>query len=328
MVRLLIDCDPGHDDAIALVAAAHFAEVVGITTVGGNAPLADVTANALMTCQLFGIGADVHAGASRPLVAPPRHAPEVHGVSGFAGPSLPDLSRQVASDDGVRYLIETIRGEEGLWLVALGPLTNLALAIRHAPDLPGRLAGISFMGGSADVGNRTPVAEFNVLVDPEAAAAVLDSATTIHMAGLDLTSQFPVDDALADDLRALGGRGSSVLADLVGSYLDQAERLTGRRRGGLHDPCAVLAVTHPDLIGSELRRVDVELAGRLTRGMTVVDRRPAPPGGREPRPDDEAPAANVHHGHTLDHVRARRLILEAVAARDVRSTADRTVGEG
>jgi inosine-uridine nucleoside N-ribohydrolase len=222
----------------------------------------------------------------------------------------------VASSDGVGYLIETIRAEEGLWLVALGPLTNLALAFRLAPDLPGRLAGISFMGGSADVGNRTPVAEFNVLVDPEAAAVVLGSGTTIHMAGLDLTTQFLVDDALAADLRNLGGRGAAVLADLIGSYLDQAQRLTGSRRGGLHDPCAVLAVTHPELIDSELRRVDVELSGRLTRGMTVVDRRPAPAGGRPARADDEAPPPNVEHGHTIDHDRARQLILEAVAARD------------
>lgn len=328
MVRLLIDCDPGHDDAIALVAGAHLAEIVGITTVGGNAPLPDVTANALLTCQLFGIEVEVHAGAARPLVAPPRHAPEVHGVSGFAGPSLPPLQREAASHDGVGYLIEAIRAEEGMWLVALGPLTNVALAFRHAPDLPGRLAGISFMGGSADVGNRTPVAEFNVLVDPEAAAVVLDGGVPIRMAGLDLTTQFPVDDALAEDLRAIGGPGPAVLADLVASYLDQAESLTGRRRGGLHDPCAVLAVTHPEVITSELRRVDVELVGKLTRGMTVVDRRPSPPAGRRSRPGDEARAPNVEHGHTLDHPRARRLILEAVAARGGASGGVGAVGEG
>ena len=316
MARLLVDCDPGHDDAIALVVAAHHGELVGVTTVGGNAPLADVTDNALLTCQVFGIDVEVRAGAARPLVAEPRHAPEVHGVSGFAGPSLPPLDRRTAPGHAVDHLVETIRGEEGLWLVPIGPLTNVALAFRRAPDLPGRLAGVSFMGGSATVGNRTPVAEFNVLVDPEAAAVVLGSGARIHMAGLDLTSQFPVDDALATDLRALGGPGAAMLADLIGAYLDRAEELTGVRRGGLHDPCAVLAVTHPDVVSSELRRVDVELIGRLTRGMTVVDRRPAPIGGRAARSDDPAEAPNVHHGHTMDHVRARRLVLEAVAALD------------
>ena len=316
MVRLIVDCDPGHDDAVALVVAAHFAEIVGVTTVGGNAPLADVTDNALLTCQLFGIEAEVHPGAVRPLVAPPRHAPEVHGVSGFAGPDLPAVEREAAATHAVEFLIETIRAEEGLWLVPIGPMTNVALAFRQAPDVIDRLAGVSFMGGSAGPGNRTPAAEFNVLVDPEAAAAVLGSGVRLHMAGLDLTHQFPVDDALADDVRATGGPGAAFLADLFVGYLDRAERLTGFRRGGLHDPCAVLAVTHPEVIGSELRRVDVELDGSLTRGMTVVDLRPAPVGGRAARPDDEGPAPNVHHGHTIDPVAARRLVLEAVAARD------------
>ncbi len=306
--RLLVDCDPGHDDAVALVVAAHFGELVGITTVGGNAPLADVTANALLTCQLFGLDVEVHAGAVRPLVAAPRHAPEIHGVSGFDGPTLPDLERRPASTEAVDYLIETIRGEEGLWLVPTGPLTNVAIAIRQAPDLVDRLAGISFMGGSAGPGNRTPAAEFNLLVDPEAAAAVLSSGARIHMAGLDLTHQFTVDDALSADLRALGGPGAILLADLVDGYLDNAERVTGRRWGGLHDPCAVLAVTHPEVIESELRRVEVELAGTFTRGMTVVDLRAGD------RRSSEAP--NVHHGHTLDHPTARRLVLEAVAALD------------
>ncbi len=322
MVRLIVDCDPGQDDAVALVVAAHFAEIVGITTVGGNAPLADVTDNALLTCQLFGIDAEVHAGAVRPLVAEPRHAPEVHGVSGFAGAALPPLERRAASSHAVDYLIETIRGEEGLWLVPIGPMTNVALAFRQAPDLIGRLAGVSFMGGSAGAGNHTPTAEFNILVDPEAAAVVLGSGVPLRMAGLDLTLQFPVDDALADDLRALGGPGAVFLADLFGDYLDRAEGLSGRRRGGLHDPCAVLAITHPEVIESELRRVDVELDGSLTRGMTVVDQRPAPAGGRTARPGDPARAPNVHHGHTIDAAAARRLVIEAVEARD------RLVAEG
>lgn len=322
MARLIVDCDPGQDDAVALVVAAHFAEIVGITTVGGNAPLADVTDNALLTCQLFGIDAEVHAGAVRPLVAEPRHAPEVHGVSGFAGPELPPLERRAASGHAVEYLIETIRGEEGLWLVPIGPMTNVALAFRQAPDVIERLAGVSFMGGSAAAGNHTATAEFNILVDPEAAAAVLGSGVPLRMAGLDLTLQFPVDDALADDLRALGGPGAAFLADLFVDYLDRAEGLSGQRRGGLHDPCAVLAITHPEVIESELRRVDVELDGTLTRGMTVVDQRPAPAGGRKARPGDAARPPNVHHGHTIDPLAARRLVIEAVAARD------RSVAEG
>ena len=301
--RLLVDCDPGLDDAVALVAAARLGDLVGITTVGGNAPLRDVTTNALLVCQLFDLDVEVHAGAGRPLVAEPLHAPEIHGVSGFAGPDLPVLERTAASDAGVDYLIETVRAEEGLWLVPIGPLTNVALAFRSAPDLPERLAGISFMGGSSTFGNRTPAAEFNVLADPEAAAVVLGSRARIHMAGLDLTHQFVVDDGLASDIAAIGRPGPTVLADLMTGYLDRVEAIRGLRQGGLHDPCAVLAVTNPEVIQSTARRVEVELSGSLTRGMTVVDQRP----GRTENP-------NVHHGHTLHHPEARRLVLSALAA--------------
>jgi inosine-uridine nucleoside N-ribohydrolase len=322
--QLLVDCDPGHDDAVALVVAAHYGDLVGITTVGGNAPLIDVTANALAVTHLFGIDAPVHAGAVRPLVAPPRHAPEIHGLGGFGG--LDDLGAQLtpASDDAVGYLIETIRSTEGLWLVALGPLTNVALALRQAPDLADRLAGISFMGGSADGGNRTAAAEFNMLVDPEAGAAVVGSGIRLHMAGLDLTQQFPVDDTLAQDLSTIEGRGAQLLADLVRAYLDRVEAITGRRRGGLHDPCAVLAVTHPEVITSTLRAVEVELTGTHTRGMTVVDRRSVGPGGA----GDGRAEPNVHHGHAIDAAAARKLVLDAIAARSVPVDADEARPKG
>lgn len=305
MKRIIVDCDPGHDDAVALVVAAHFGDLVGVTTVGGNAPLLDVTNNALLTCQIFGLDVEVHSGAERPLVAPPRNAPEVHGITGFKGPALPALERSVASTEAVNYLIETIRGEEGLWLAPTGPLTNIAMAFRQAPDLVHRVAGVSFMGGSATVGNHSAVAEFNILVDPEAAAIVLGSGAPLYMAGLDLTHQFLVDDSLVSELRAISGPGAVVLADLAESYLDQVELRGGERNGGLHDPCAIFAITHPNVIEHAERHVDVELVGTLTRGMTVVDQRRGNQGAHP----------NVSHGHTIDHHQARALVLEAVAAR-------------
>ncbi len=303
--RFIVDCDPGQDDAIALAVAAQHGEIVGITTVGGNAPLADVTRNALLTCQLFGIDAPVHAGADRPLVAPARFAPEFHGVSGFGSGALPELLRSAASDDAIGYLIDTVRAEEGLWIAALGPQTNVAMALRLAPDIRGRLAGITFMGGSATVGNHTPVAEFNALVDPEAAAIVLRSAVQLRMAGLDLTHQFVLDDDLEADIRSIGTDGAVVMADLIAGYLDSVPLHTGRRQGGLHDPCAILAVTHPQVVRSSMRHVDIELTGTITRGMTVVDQRGRGVG--------ELP--NVRHGHTLDHAAARSIVIDAIRAR-------------
>ena len=200
---------------------------------------------------------------------------------------------------------DRIRDEEGLWLVPIGPLTNVALAFRQAPDLPARLAGISFMGGSATAGNHSAVAEFNVLVDPEAAHVVMTSGARVLMAGLDLTNQFVVDDRLAADIIDTGGPGARIIGDLILDYLDKQERRGGPRIGGLHDPCAVLAVTNPETVDHTDRHVGIELSGTLTRGMTVVDIRRM--GSAEP---------NVAHGHTLDHPLARRLTIAAIKARD------------
>ncbi len=319
--RLIVDCDPGQDDAVAIVVAAAYGELLGITTVGGNAPLADVTRNALLTCQLFGLDVPVYAGEATPLKAEPLHAPEIHGTSGFAGPSLPELDREPEHPHAVEYLIERVRADEGLWLVQIGPATNVATAFAKAPDLPGRLAGVSFMGGSASGGNRTAAAEFNALADPEALDVVLGSDTEIRMCGLDLTMQLTVDDQLVSDIRdvaapdggALGNPGAKVIADLFGHYLERIEALAGHRVGGLHDPCAVLAVTHPELFEMVKRPTGVELRGSLTRGMTVVDRRSRVSEGDTGIPWTDAGQFHpVWHCVSLDVVAARSLVVDAL----------------
>lgn len=300
--KVIVDCDPGLDDAAALAIAGTYCELLGVTTVGGNAPLVDVTQNALITLQVFGLDVEVYAGADRPLVQAPLHAPEIHGTHGFAGPSLPELRRQANETGAVEFIVDTVRKHDDVWLVPTGPLTNIALALRLAPDIADRVAGISFMGGSATIGNHTPVGEFNILADPEAAAMVLGCGAPIYMAGLDLTMQFQVTDTLAEQLQAVGTPGAMMLSELTVAYLDRVETIRGERRGGLHDPVAVLAVTHPELIRHTLRRVDVELCGAHTRGMTVVDQRP--------RHRDDA---NVWHGHHLDGAAALAVLLAAVS---------------
>src|SRR6478736_5050631 len=152
---ILIDCDPGHDDAIAIMVGARHAALVGVTTVAGNAPLSLTTRNALVMLDLIGrADVPVHTGADRPLVAAPVHADYVHGESGIDGADLPEPSRPATSDDAVGFIIDSVRANEGLWLVPTGPLTNIALALRAAPDLPDRVGGISLMGGGR-FGNRT-----------------------------------------------------------------------------------------------------------------------------------------------------------------------------
>ena len=151
---MIIDCDPGHDDAMALVVAARHANVLGVTTVAGNAPISATTRNARIVLDMIGSTAPLHQGAHRPLVAPPRDASYVHGKSGLDGADLPEPSGPADSQDAIGFIIDTCRATEGVWLVPTGPLTNIALVLRSAPDIAHRIAGISLMGGGS-FGNRS-----------------------------------------------------------------------------------------------------------------------------------------------------------------------------
>ncbi|MFM9132512.1 MAG: nucleoside hydrolase [Actinomycetota bacterium] len=279
--RMIIDCDPGHDDAIALVVAGCFADLVGVTTVAGNAPVTHTTRNARIMLDLIGSAAPLHRGAERPLVAPPRHAPEVHGESGLDGAVLPAPSRPEDSRDAVGYIIDTCRAEEGLWLVPIGPLTNIALALRAAPDLVGRIAGISLMGGGT-FGNRTPAAEFNVWADPEAAAIVFGYGGRLIMSGLDVTHQLQATPERIARVRQVEGQLAAIVADLFDYFLSTYVPLHENLRGGVvHDACAVMALTHPHLFVARDHHVVVETSGEFTAGMTLIDlrghRRKSPP---------------------------------------------------
>ncbi len=270
---IILDCDPGHDDAVAIVVAAAHTDLLGITTVAGNAPLADTTRNALVVTDLLGIDPPVHAGAARPLVAPPQHAPSIHGTGGLAGAALPPPSRATASDDAVGFIIDTCRAVEGVWIVAVGPLTNVALALRSAPDLARRLGGISVMGGGT-VGNRTPVAEFNIWADPEAASVVFGYGGPLLMCGLDVTYGLQATPERIAKVRATGTRLGALLADLLAYFSASYSTLyEGMDGAAVHDPCAVLALTHPELFSRRRSHVEIETSGVLTRGMTVIDRR-------------------------------------------------------
>ena len=270
---MIVDCDPGHDDAIALIVAARFADLVGVTTVAGNAPVTKTTRNARIMLDLVSSDVPLHRGAERPLVAPPRHAPEVHGESGLDGAQLPEPSRPEDSGDAVGYIIDTCRSTEGLWLVPIGPLTNIALALRTAPDIAGRIAGISLMGGGT-FGNRTPAAEFNIWADPEAAAIVYGYGGRLVMSGLDVTHQLQATPDRIARIRDIPGPLAVIVSDLfdffLSTYVPNHESLKG---GVVHDACAVLGLTHPHLFTTREHHVVVETAGEFTRGMTLIDRR-------------------------------------------------------
>lgn len=270
---MIVDCDPGHDDAVALIVAARHAKLLGVTTVAGNAPITATTRNARIILDMIGSTAPLHQGAERPLVAPPRHAEYVHGESGLDGAELPEPSRPADSTNAVDFIIETCRSTEGVWLVPTGPLTNIALALRAAPDLAKRIAGISLMGGGT-FGNRSAAAEFNIWADPEAAAMVFDYGGPLKMCGLDVTHRLQATPERIAKVRALPGHMASVLADLFDFFSKvYVARHDNMRGGAVHDPCAVMVLTHPELFTARHHHVTVETSGSLTTGMTLIDLR-------------------------------------------------------
>ena len=274
--RMIIDCDPGHDDALALLLASHLTEVVGITTVSGNAPLPEVTRNAQALVELMAGEVPVYAGAKRALAAAAgeqgRHATNVHGPSGMDGVDLPEFAAEVQGP-AVPFLLETTRAESGLWLAAVGPLTNVAKAIQADAGFVGRLAGISIMGGSTAGGNVTAAAEFNIWADPEAADVVFRSGARIRLCGLNLTHQLKTSAKFLDRIRQLDTRRARLAEQIIEYLHGRMLKWTGEAAAALHDPCAILAVTHPELFEFASRPVAVALADPLTRGMTVVDER-------------------------------------------------------
>jgi purine nucleosidase len=274
--KIILDCDPGIDDALAIAFAWGNAdlEICGITTVGGNVSLERTTANALRVCEFLGAGGiPVVAGSPRPLLRPPLTAHAAHGESGLGGARLPPPATSPRAGHAVDYLIETIGAAPGeITLVATGPLTNVALAVRRQPDIVTQVKDFVIMGGSAGRGNVTPAAEFNIAVDPEAAAIAFGAGWTVTMVGLDVTLQARADPPIQQRLGALGRLADELLLPCLTEYATAPE-LDGP---AVHDVCAVAHVAARGLLGCVPAEVEVETAGRWTAGMTVTDFRALP----------------------------------------------------
>ena len=265
---ILLDCDPGHDDAIALLLALASDEVVlrGVTTVAGNQTLEKTTANAIRVLELVGRGEiPVAAGADRPLVREPRVAANVHGETGLDGPDLPPPQGRPSPQHAVDFLAERL---DGATLVATGPLTNVALLLaRHTDARPERIV---LMGGAIAEGNVTPAAEFNIWADPEAAARVFSSGIEVTMVGLDVTHQALVTNAHAEGLRG-AGRVGAVIAELLEFYGVFHGEVYGFDGSPVHDAVAVAHVIDPTLLETAHVNVQVDCESQLCRGRTVVD---------------------------------------------------------
>jgi len=313
---VIMDCDPGHDDALAILLAARHVHVLAITTVAGNVDVERTTLNARRIVDLAGLDAPIARGCARPLVQPPVHAPDIHGQTGLDGYEFPPPRAAVDERHAVEVLVDTIRARDGVTIIATGPLTNLAVALRTAPDIAARIKEISLMGGSATFGNRTPAAEFNIWFDPEAADIVFRSGVPLWMSGLNVTRQAGIDLAGIARIEALGKRTAGAMASLLRFYLDRQRERVGIASASLHDPCAVAILLEPAVVSWAPVHVSVELRGEHTRGMTVSDVRhlaefnPAAAAGGPPR--GAPPNARVAVG--IAHSAFMRLLEDALAS--------------
>ena len=272
---IIIDCDPGHDDAIAILLALASPEVqvLGITTVGGNSDLENTTRNALTVLEVAErTDVPVAAGCDHPLVRPLQVADHVHGKSGMDGPRLDPPTTRPVDAHAVDFIAETIAAStEPVTLVPTGPLTNIALLLRHFPDVKENIGRLVLMGGAIGLGNRTPAAEFNIWADPEAASIVFESGLDVTMVGLDVTHQALMGREHGERLRPTGRCGAFV-ADLLDFFVQFHERVYGLDASPIHDAVAVADVIWPDLMEADRFHVAVETDSDLTLGRTVVDR--------------------------------------------------------
>jgi inosine-uridine nucleoside N-ribohydrolase len=293
---IIIDCDPGHDDVMAILLGGRALDLRGITTVHGNASLEQTTRNARQTIEFADLThIPVAAALARPLVRQPRYAPEVHGKTGLDGPTLSPPTVPLHPQHAIDFLLEQSHAISDLHLVPIGPLTNIATALSRDPTLPTRIKQISLMGGSLTFGNATPAAEFNILCDPEAAHVVFTSGIPIKKIALNVTHQvLPTPDYRAR-IRTIGRTTTTHVADMLDFDSGGETAKTGLSGGAMHDPLAIAALVDPDILTFEPMHVAIELTGTHTAGMTLCDGRHLGPDFRtlKRRTRGEAPTAEV-----------------------------------
>lgn len=272
---VIIDCDPGKDDAVALLLAfASSAEldVLAVTTVAGNVPLPLTAENARRICELAGRDdTPVYAGCPRPILQKPTTAEHVHGLSGLDGADLPVAKMPLQPRHAVDFLVERLMASQGeITLAALGPLTNLALAMIKEPAIVPRIREIVVMGGSMSAGNVTPMAEFNIFADPHAAAVVFSDAVRLTMIGLDVTRRVIATADRVAAIRAIGRPAATAVAGMLESHLDDARDGGDEAGAALHDPCVIACLLQPGLFELRELYVAVETADAEALGRTTI----------------------------------------------------------
>ncbi|MDQ6713511.1 MAG: nucleoside hydrolase [Candidatus Dormibacteraeota bacterium] len=272
--KIILDCDPGHDDAMAILLAHGNPEIelLAITTVAGNQTLEKTTLNARRVSTVAGIDLPIAAGCDRPLTRELRTAAYIHGESGLDGPAFGEPTVPVDGRHAVDLLIELVMSSSGdIALVPTGPLTNIAMAVRKEHRMVNKVQEIVLMGGAYTRGNASPAAEFNIAVDPEAAAIVFTAGWPLTMVGLDLTHQALATPAVLQRIAALGTPISKIAVQLMEFFRESYRRQAGFDAPPVHDPCAVARVIDATVMQCADAHVAIETRGEFTSGMTVTD---------------------------------------------------------
>ena len=304
--KIILDCDPGHDDAVAMLLAHGNPdiELLAVTTVVGNQTLEKVTRNALSVGTIAGItGVPFAAGCDRPLVRSIETAPDIHGESGMDGPAQPESSIELDPRHAVDLIIDTVMAHEPgtVTLVPTAGLTNIAMAARKEPRIVERVKEVVLMGGGYHVGNWSAVAEFNIIIDPEAAHIVFNETWPVVMVGLDLTHQALATPEVVEQIAAVGTKPAQFVLELMEFFTKTYKDAQGFDYPPVHDPCAVAYVIDPTVMTTRKVPVDIELQGQLTLGMTVAD-------FRAPAPEDCHTSVAVD----LDHAKFWNLVTDAL----------------
>ncbi|MBU1588693.1 MAG: nucleoside hydrolase [Actinobacteria bacterium] len=304
--KIILDCDPGHDDAIAMLLAwgNPDIELVGVTTVMGNQTIEKVTRNALSVARVAGItGVPFARGAHRPLVREVEVADSIHGESGLDGPVLPAPVIELDPRHAVDFIIDTVMAAEPgeITLVPTGALTNIALAVRKEPRIASRVKQVVLMGGGVNVGNWSATSEFNIVIDPEAAHIVFNESWPLTMVGLDLTHEALATPAVAASIAAVGTGPARFVGELLEFFGHTYRDQQGFDYPPVHDPCAVAFVIDPTVMETVRVPLDIELTGTLTLGMTVAD-------FRAPAPAD----CTTQVARNLDHAKFWGLVVDAL----------------
>lgn len=272
--KIILDCDPGHDDAVAimLAAASPRIDLLGITVAAGNQTLERTLPNALRVVQWLGVDVPVCGGCDRPMVRRQVTAGDIHGRTGLDGPVFPPLTRTAEAEHAVDFLIRTLLASAGdVTVVTTGPMTNLAMALRLRPAIADRLARIVLMGGSCTNGNVTPAAEFNIFADPEAAHVCFTAGRPVTMVGLDVTRKVLCSPQVVARMARLDTCASRLFADLMGHFCRTQKEIFGWDGAPLHDPVTVASLIDPELLRVQPMNVQIDLSGGQSYGRTNCD---------------------------------------------------------